>query len=109
MKDHRSSRFQSSKVNIGAVSHIYMSKTSIISRIKIFCKGPLIIFPLYGQIQGEVVVGTSIRQAQSHTFLTFEKLAICRKNLYDSFYKECFISGLKEEVRSYAIMKHLTT
>ena len=26
MKDHRTSSFQSSKVNVGAVSHIYMSK-----------------------------------------------------------------------------------
>ena len=34
MKDHRTSIFQSSKVNVGAVSHIYMSKTSISSRIQ---------------------------------------------------------------------------
>ena len=38
---------------------MYMSKTSISSRIHKFYKGALIIFPLDGQIKGEVVVGTT--------------------------------------------------
>ena len=38
---------------------MYMSKTSISSRIQKFWKGTLRIFPLDGQIQGEVVVGTT--------------------------------------------------
>ena len=59
MKDHRTSSFQSSKVKVGTVSHICMSKTSISSRIQNFWKGPLRIFPSDGQIQGEVVVGTT--------------------------------------------------
>jgi hypothetical protein len=29
---------------------------------------------------------------------TFEKLEICIEGLSDSFFKECFISGLKEEI-----------
>ena len=58
MKDHTTSSFQSSKEKLGAISHIYRPKTSISSRIQNFWKGTLRIFPLYGQIQGEVIVGT---------------------------------------------------
>ena len=36
-----------------------MPKTSISSRIQQFRRGALRIFPLDGQIQGEVVVGTT--------------------------------------------------
>ena len=36
-----------------------MPKTSISSRIQKFRRGALRIFPLDGQIQGEVVVGTT--------------------------------------------------
>jgi hypothetical protein len=39
---------------------MYMSKTSISSRMKKFRRGLLRIFPLDGQIQGEVVVGTIV-------------------------------------------------
>ena len=46
---------------VGESSHIYMPKTSISSRIQKYWKVPLRIFPLYGQIQGEVVVGTTLR------------------------------------------------
>ena len=59
MKNHITLSFQSSKENIGEISHMYMSKTSISSSIKKFEKGALRIFPLDGQIQGEVVVGTT--------------------------------------------------
>ena len=38
---------------------MYMPKNSIISRIQKFRRVPLRIFPLDGQIQGEVVVGTT--------------------------------------------------
>ena len=38
---------------------MYMSKTSINSNTQKFWKGSLRIFPLDGQIQGEVVVGTT--------------------------------------------------
>ena len=37
---------------------MYMSKTSINSKIQKFGRGALRIFTLYSQIQGEVVVGT---------------------------------------------------
>ena len=56
-KDHTTSSFQSSKVKGGEASHIYMSKTSISSRIQNFWKGPIRIFPLDGQIKGEIVLG----------------------------------------------------
>jgi hypothetical protein len=36
MKEHRTSSFQSSKENLGAISYMYMPKSSISSRIKIF-------------------------------------------------------------------------
>ena len=36
-----------------------MPKTSISSRIQKFIKGPLLIFPLDGQIQGEVMGTTN--------------------------------------------------
>ena len=60
VKDHITSSSQTSKEKrkLGAISHMYMLKTSISSRIQKFKRGPLIIFPLYGQIQGEVVMGT---------------------------------------------------
>ena len=38
---------------------MYMSKASINSKIQKFERGPLRIFPLDGQIQGEVVLGTT--------------------------------------------------
>ena len=60
MKDHRTSSFQSSKVKVGAASHIYMSKISVSSKIQNILRGALRIFPLDGQIQGEVVVGTIV-------------------------------------------------
>ena len=37
---------------------MYMCKTSISSKIQKFGRGPLRIFPLDGQIQGEVVFST---------------------------------------------------
>jgi hypothetical protein len=39
----------------------------------------------------------------------FEKLAIYTKNLIDYFYKECFNSGLKEEIQAQVRMQHPTT
>ena len=57
MKDHITSSFQSSKERLGAISHMYFPKTSISIRIQKFKRGFLIIFPLDGYIQGEVVVG----------------------------------------------------
>jgi hypothetical protein len=41
--------------------------------------------------------------------VAFEKLTIHTKNLTFSFYKECFISGLKEEIREQVRMYHPTT
>ena len=45
---------------ISYILSIYKSKTSISSRIKIFERGPLIIFPLDGKIKGGVFVDTTI-------------------------------------------------
>ena len=59
VKDHIISGSQTLKEKLGAISHICMAKTSISSRIQKIRKVPLVIFPLYGQIQGEVVVGTT--------------------------------------------------
>ena len=53
MKDHITYGSQTLKEKLGAISHMYMLKTSISSRIQKFRRGPLIIFPLDGQIQGE--------------------------------------------------------
>jgi len=54
---------------------------------------------------------TKLRQINSVTnFISaFEMLTICTENLNDSFYKECFISGLKEEIQAYVRMHHSTT
>lgn len=41
--------------------------------------------------------------------MTIEQLAICIYGLDDSFYVECFISGLKETIRAYVRMKQPTT
>jgi hypothetical protein len=30
--------------------------------------------------------------------MTFEQLAICTRGMFDSFFKECLINGLKEEI-----------
>jgi hypothetical protein len=60
MKYHRTLGFQSLKVKVGAISHIYRPKTSISGGIQKFWKRGLGIFPLDGQIQGEVVVGTIV-------------------------------------------------
>ena len=56
MKDHITYGSQTLKEKLGAISHMYMPKTSIISRIQKFRRGALRICPL---IQGEVVVGTT--------------------------------------------------
>jgi len=37
---------------------------------------------------------------------SFEQLAICTEAQYDSFFKECFISGFKEEIQARDIMQH---
>jgi hypothetical protein len=39
----------------------------------------------------------------------FEQLAIRTKNLTSSFYKECFIIGLKEEIQAQVRMQRPTT
>jgi len=41
--------------------------------------------------------------------VSFEKLDICIENLTYSFYKECFISGLKEEIQAQVRMQCSTT
>jgi hypothetical protein len=45
---------------------------------------------------------TKLHQISSiaHFTSTFKQLAIHTENLTDSFYKECFISGLKEDIRA---------
>ena len=58
-KTHITSSSQTLKEKLGEISHIYMPKTSISSRIQKFRSGPLGIFPLDGQIQGNVGVGTT--------------------------------------------------
>ena len=53
---------QKNPSNVGKVGEVVINtclKSSINSRIQKFGKGPLIIFPLDGQIWGEVVVGTT--------------------------------------------------
>ena len=60
MKDHITSNFQSLKERVGSISHMCMPKTSISSRIQKFRRGALRIFPLDGQIQGEVVVAITV-------------------------------------------------
>ena len=59
MKDHKISGFQSPKEKVGAISYMHIPKTSTSRRIQIFYKVPLRIFPLDGQIQGDVVLGTT--------------------------------------------------
>jgi hypothetical protein len=41
--------------------------------------------------------------------VAFEQLFICTKGMIDSFFKECFLNGLKEEIRAQFLMAHLTT
>ena len=60
MKAHITLGSQTSKEKLGAISHMYMPKTSISSRIQNFRRGGLRIFQLYGQIKWEVVVGTKL-------------------------------------------------
>ena len=57
------------KGKLGAISHIYMPKTSISSRIQKFRRRPLKICPLDGQIQGEVVVGTTLGKSMKGRFV----------------------------------------
>ena len=60
VRDHitSSKEKKQSKGNLRAISHMYVPKTFISSRIHKFRRGPLRIFPFDGQIQGEVVVRT---------------------------------------------------
>jgi hypothetical protein len=54
---------------------------------------------------------TKMKQIRSITdFIeTFEQLAIRTEGLSDEFYLECFISGLKEEIRAHVCMHHRIT
>jgi hypothetical protein len=38
--------------------------------------------------------------------MTFEQLAIRTEGLFDEFYLECFISGLKEAIKAHVNMDH---
>jgi hypothetical protein len=40
---------------------------------------------------------------------TFERLAFRTEGMTDSFFRECFISGLKEEIRAHVLMYQPTT
>ena len=40
---------------------------------------------------------------------TFEKLAFRTEGMYDTFFKECFISGLKEEIQAQVLVTHPQT
>jgi hypothetical protein len=40
---------------------------------------------------------------------TFEQLAIHTKGMSNTFFKECFISGLIEEIHAQVLMPHPTT
>ena len=55
------------KKKLGAISYMYMSKTSKSSKIQKIWSGALRIFPLDGQIQEEVVVGTTPSQEKTST------------------------------------------
>jgi hypothetical protein len=54
---------------------------------------------------------TKLRQTGSvlGVIMTFEELAIQTKGLYDEFYLECFINGLKESIKTHVSMHHPTT
>jgi hypothetical protein len=41
--------------------------------------------------------------------VAFEQLAIKTEGLFDEFYLECFISGLKEAIRAHVSMHNPTT
>jgi hypothetical protein len=36
--------------------------------------------------------------------VTFERLAFRTEGMYDAFFRECFISGLKDEIRAHVLM-----
>jgi hypothetical protein len=40
---------------------------------------------------------------------TFEQLAICTEGQFDLFFKECFISGLKDAIKAHVMMQHPQT
>jgi hypothetical protein len=40
---------------------------------------------------------------------TFEKLAFHTKGMSDTFFKACFISGMKENIHGQVLMAHFTT
>jgi hypothetical protein len=43
-------------------------------------------------------------------FITaFEHLAFRTEGMFDAFFRECFISGLKDEIRSQVLMAHPQT
>ena len=73
VKDQITLGFQTSQEKLGTISHMYMPKTSISSRIQKFRKGPLIIFPLDGQIQGEFGVSTTGSENEKYSTLHTSK------------------------------------
>ena len=90
-----------------------MSKTSISSRIQKNWKGPLIIFPLDGQIQGEVVVGTTNGDnlgGSSYLYL-FKLIHLISLDLYDTSLRieNIFLSRNEFHFISYFILKDMPT
>jgi hypothetical protein len=54
---------------------------------------------------------TKLRQTRSvaEFITTFEQLAISNEGLYDEFYLECFLSGLKDVIGAHVCMHHHVT